>query len=246
MIPKLIHYCWFGGKPLPESALKCIESWRRFFPDYQIVEWNEDNFDVRANRYVSEAYDSGKYAFVSDYARFWVMFNHGGIYFDTDVEVVADMGDVLSQGPYMGMEMTLSGEVAVNPGLGFACEPHMPVLAELLSRYDTLRFLNDDGSMNLTTIVKHTTDVLLTHGYVPKNSMQVCAGFHLYPVDFFCPQDYRTGKLDVTGNTRSIHHYAATWHTRKDRLIRLKRVFFSEKQIKAISAFLDRFRKKNQ
>ena len=123
MIPKVIHYCWFGRNPLPDSALKCIESWKKYLPDYEIVQWNEDNFDVNSIPYVAEAYAARKYAFVSDYARFYVLYNQGGVYFDTDVEAVAPLDDILEKGPYMGMERALSGEMAVNPGLGFAAEP---------------------------------------------------------------------------------------------------------------------------
>ena len=97
MIPKVIHYCWFGGKPLPASAQKCIDSWKKFLPGYEIVRWDESNFDVRAIPYISEAYDAGKYAFVSDYARFWVLYNFGGLYFDTDVEVIRPMDDIIAE-----------------------------------------------------------------------------------------------------------------------------------------------------
>ena len=243
MIPKVIHYCWFGRNPLPDSALKCIESWKKYLPDYEVVQWNEDNFDVNCIPYVAEAYEARKYAFVSDYARFYVLYNQGGVYFDTDVEVVAPLADILEKGPYMGMEHTLSGEVAVNPGLGFAAEPKMEFIGELLEMYAGLRFKNEDGSLNMTTIVKHTTWPLMKKGYKPENTFQHCAGFQLYPTDYFCPLDYRTGKLHGTDNTRTIHHYAATWHSWKDKFVKLKRKFFSEAQIKAISSFLNRFRK---
>ena len=102
MIPKIIHYCWFGRNPLPDSAKKCIESWRKFFPEYEIKEWNEDNFDVHLIPYVEEAYNAKKYAFVSDYARFWILYFYGGVYFDTDVEVIRPMDDILAKGGFMG------------------------------------------------------------------------------------------------------------------------------------------------
>jgi hypothetical protein len=121
----------------------------------------------------------------------------------------------------------------------------MAVLSELLETYEHLHFRNGDGSFNQTTIVKHTTDLLLKHGYKQVDRVQTIAGFDIYPVEYFCPQDYRTGRLHMTANTRTIHHYASTWHTWKDKWVRLKRVFFSEQQIKSISAFLDRFRKKD-
>ena len=105
MIPKIIHYCWFGRNPLPESAIKCINSWKKFFPDYEIKEWNEDNFDVNIIPYTKEAYEAKKYAFVSDYARFWILYHHGGLYFDTDVEVIKAMDDIIELGPFMGVEV---------------------------------------------------------------------------------------------------------------------------------------------
>ena len=153
------------------------------------------------------------------------------------------LDDILSQGPYLGCEYTLQGDVAVNPGLGFAAEPGMEVLGDLLKMYDTMNFVNQDGTLNLTTIVTYTTHMLSEHGYIPGESVQKCGGFNIYPVEYFCPINYRTGKCKITDNTCTIHHYAASWHSAKDKWARVKRMFFSEKQIKAISAFLDRFRK---
>ena len=117
---KVIHYCWFGGKPLPRSAEKCIASWKKFLPEYEIRRWDESNFDVNAIPYTREAYAAGKYAFVSDYARFWSLFHHGGVYFDTDVEIVSPMYDILETGSFLGIETRNSSMITVNPGLGFA------------------------------------------------------------------------------------------------------------------------------
>ena len=135
MIPKVIHYCWFGHNPLPESAVKCINSWRKFMPDYEIKEWNEDNFDVNAIPYTAEAYQMKKYAFVSDYARFWILYQYGGLYFDTDVELIKPIDDIVEKGPFMGIEETckiipvnLVGYPLVNPGLGISVEQGYPSL----------------------------------------------------------------------------------------------------------------------
>ena len=139
MIPKIIHYCWFGRNPLPESAKKCIDSWRKFLPDYEIKEWNEDNFDVNIIPYTQQAYEAKKYAFVSDYARFWILYHHGGVYFDTDVEVIRPMDDIIKKGPFMGREkgayikatgdntVEVKGDagLGVAPGLGPTLYTHL-------------------------------------------------------------------------------------------------------------------------
>ena len=105
MIPKIIHYCWFGRKPLPPLAVKCIESWKKYLPDYTIKEWNEDNFDINIVPYTREAYEVGKYAFVSDYARFYILYHHGGLYFDTDVEVIRPMDDLVGRGAFLAWDV---------------------------------------------------------------------------------------------------------------------------------------------
>ena len=172
MIPKIIHYCWFGRNPLPESAQKCIASWRKFFPGYEIKEWNEDNFDVNQIPYVSEAYAAGKYAFVSDYARFKILYDNGGLYFDTDVEVIRSFDDILDKGAFMGCELTPELSTGVNPGLGLGVAPGLGLYAELLDIYSELRFINPDGSQNLTTIVRYTTDLLVRKGLKPISELQ--------------------------------------------------------------------------
>lgn len=222
MIPKVIHYCWFGQTPLPKSAQKCIASWRKFFPDYEIREWNEDNFDVNAIPYTSQAYKAKKYAFVSDYARFWILYNHGGLYFDTDVEVIKPMDDIIARGPFMGREagarlstMFPDGPqgLAVAPGLGMGAEVGMPLFKQYLDMYSSVSFFNEDGTMNTRTIVYYTSEVLLRCGLSGNDSEpEQVAGVWIYPHDWFCPMDHTRGNLlRITENTRSIHHYDASW-----------------------------------
>ncbi len=210
MIPKIIHYCWFGGNPLPKSALKCIASWRKHFPDYEIREWNESNFDVNLIPYTRQAYARKKYAFVSDYARFHILYEQGGLYFDTDVEVIRPMEDLLERGGFMGIEQDREA-TGVAPGLGLAIAPKDPLYKEILDHYATLPYEDEQGNILPGTVVKHTTDVLLRHGLKLRDELQQVAGIWIYPNEYFNPFDDATGKLNKTANTRSIHWYAKTW-----------------------------------
>ena len=213
MIPKIIHYCWFGRNPLPESAAKCINSWKKFFPDYEIKEWNEDNFDVNIIPYTKEAYEAKKYAFVSDYARMWILYHYGGLYFDTDVEVIKSMDDIVARGPFMGIEVEgkKNESPLINPGLGLGTNTGLDLYKDILDYYDPLHFLCEDGSFNQVTIVKHVTNVLVENGLKQTNELQQVAGVWIYPRDYFNPLDDNTGKLVIAENTRSIHWYTKTW-----------------------------------
>lgn len=229
MIPKIIHYCWFGRNPIPKSALKCIASWKKYFPDYEIKEWNEDNFDVNIIQYTKDAYSAKKYAFVSDYARFWVLYHYGGVYFDTDVEVIKSMDDILINGGFMGCEIDNAETYAVAPGLGIAVESYHPLYKELLKKYDGLTFYIENGEMNPFAIVRITTSVLLEHGLQKKSCIQNIQGITIYPADYFNPLEDSTGRLKITTNTRSIHWYSKTWLPTspfKTKLIRLCHRYF--------------------
>ena len=206
MIPKVIHYCWFGNNPLPPEAERCIASWRKHFPDWEIRRWDESNFDVRIVPFTAQAYDMGKYAFVSDYARFYVLYRYGGIYFDTDVEVIRSFHDIISRGAFMGMEYS-----NVAPGLGLGVEAGHPLYAELLERYDSARFIDEDGHLLPGTVVSFTTDIFRKHGFRLDGLEQNIMGITIYPNDWFCPFDDLTGRLKITDNTHSIHHYAKSW-----------------------------------
>lgn len=213
MIPKTIHYCWFGGKPLSEKAKKCIESWKKYCPDYQIIEWNESNFDVNKNRYCREAYTAKKWAFVSDYARFWILYNYGGLYFDVDVEIIKNIDDIVIKGPFMGIER--NNPIYVAPGLGMAAEKRMEIYKEILNFYNNISFVNSNHTYNMVTVVQYVTDVLKKKGLIDKNAIQKIQDIYIYPVEYFCPKDIDTGKIKITNNTYSIHHYDASWYSNK-------------------------------
>lgn len=214
MIPQTIHYCWFGHNPLPKSAIKCINSWRKFFPDYEIKEWNEDNFDVNCIPYTAEAYQARKYAFVSDYARFWILYHFGGIYFDTDVEVISSMDDIIEKGPFMGIEVECGPQQhypMVAPGLGIGVYAGHEVYKRMIDYYSQVHFMNNNGVLDHETVVPRTTRILVELGLQPSNDLQHVAGIWIYPKDYFNPLDSLTGRLLKTTNTRSIHWYMASW-----------------------------------
>lgn len=230
MIPKVIHYCWFGGKPLPPLAERCIASWKKYLPNYEIKRWDESNFDVNIIPYTAEAYEAKKYAFVSDYARFWILYNYGGIYFDTDVEVIKPLDAIISAGPFMGCERPYKADSTpdklwVNPGLGLGSIPGLSLYKELLDFYAELNFMNQNGTLNTTTVVTYTTEMLCRHGLQNTPEIQNVEGVNIYPVDYFCPIDTETWKMKATKRTVSIHHYSSSWTSGYKRLIyRIKKM----------------------
>lgn len=241
-IPKIIHYCWFGRNPLPESAQKCITSWRKFFPDYEIKEWNEDSFNVNIVPYTQEAYSVKKYAFVSDYARFWILYKYGGLYFDTDVEVIKPMDDIIARGGFMGIEVDGKDGTfpQIAPGLGLGIEAAHPIYKSVLDHYATQKYLNADGKPNNITVVKHNTQVLKEHGLIATNELQEVDGIWIYPREFFNPLNDNTGVLTITQNTRSIHWYTKTWVTNynplKHKITQLVHRYFGVKSLQWIKA----------
>lgn len=228
MIPKVIHYCWFGGNPLPESAKKCIASWGEYLPDYEIKEWNESNFDVNSIKYTREAYRLKKYAFVSDYARMWILYNYGGLYFDTDVELIKPIDDIVARGNFMGREAAdnkLSGhdggaaikgcgslnESTINPGLGLGVAPGLGLYKKVVDWYQAHHFATWDGKFT-ATIVDIVSNILAEDKLQElEGGIEYGSEIYIYPPEYFCPKNYFTGEMHITENTRSIHHYAATW-----------------------------------
>lgn len=227
MIPKVIHYCWFGGNSLPELEEKCIASWRKYLPEYEIKEWNESNFDVNCCEYVREAYQAKKWAFVSDYARYWILFNFGGLYFDTDVEVIKSLDNFVAAGPFMGTEKDFDARrvqgnyVAVNSGLGMGFEKGNEFIGELLKEYESSHFIQETGSYDLSnTVVLRTTNRLISYGFDNQShTIQTIKGITIYPKDYFAPMNYYTGEISITENTRTIHHYLATWLNKREKQI---------------------------
>ena len=210
-IPKIIHYCWVGGKPKPQSVLYCIESWKRCCPDYEIREWNESNYDFTKNEYMRQAYEAKKWGFVPDYARLDIIYEYGGIYLDTDVEMLRSFDELLEQDGFMGFENTGDGEYFVNCGHGYGAVPHHEVIRTARDLYDTISFLNADGTPNLLASPHFTTQALREFGLVQENRDQQLPGMTVYASDVLCPKNFRTGKIKKTPRTVSIHHFTASW-----------------------------------
>ncbi len=206
MIPKKIHYCWFGGNPLSEETKKYIESWKKYCPDYEIIEWNENNFDINSNVYVKEAYQAKKWAFVTDYVRLYVMYNYGGIYMDTDVEVIKNLDLYLNNHAFSGFETATDIPTGI-----MACEKNFPLFKEFLEYYDNRHFILKDGKMDLTTNVVTITNICKKYGLKRNNKYQIIKGFALYPNDFFCPKSHVNNEINLTENTATIHHFAGSW-----------------------------------
>lgn len=207
MIPKIIHYCWFGGKPLPPLAKKCIASWKKHCPDYEIRRWDESSFDIDLFPYTKEAYQAGKYAFVTDVVRLFAISKYGGVYMDTDVEVIKSLDRFLIHPAFSGFE----SETKVPTGI-MASEKDGVWATRELAYYKDRHFLKEDGSLDLTTNVDIISGNLLETGFQFNNTYQEHQGIIvMYPKDYFCPKDISTGKIYITDNTCTIHHFDASW-----------------------------------
>lgn len=207
MIPKKIHYFWFGGKEKPAKVKKCIESWYKFCPDFEIKEWNEDNFDIHCMPFVEQAYEAKKYAFVSDVARLIKVYEEGGIYFDTDVEVIKPIDALLDNVTFFGFE----NDESVSSGLAFGSEPGTPIMRKHIAQYKNINFINEDGSYNQKACPKYLAELMQSEGLILNGKEQQVKEVHVYPADYFNPYDSLTGKLKKTENTYSIHWYDASW-----------------------------------
>lgn len=213
MIPKIIHYCWFGNKRIPHQFKKYIKTWKKFCPDYEIICWNENNYDINKIPYTKEAASLKKWAFVTDYARLDIIDKYGGIYLDTDVEICKSLNSLLKNKGFCGFEV--SG--FINFGLGFGAEPNNKIISEIKRYYEKRSFKNDLENNELITCPIIQTEIFLKHGLKKNNTKQIINDIHVYPSDFFCPMNYSQILNNFTKNTFSIHHYSATWYNKKDR-----------------------------
>ncbi len=232
MIPKKIHYCWFGRGEKPKLAKKCICSWEKYCLDYEIIEWNEDNFDINMNGYTKWCYENRKYAFLSDYVRLWVVYQHGGLYFDTDVELKRNPDFLLDNEAFFGFE----NNQIVATGLGFGSVPGGIILENMLSEYEPLL----DGKSGTIGCPILNTQALLKLGLKTNGEYQELPCGVIYPKQYFNPYESTTGRLEMTKNTVSIHWYTGSWLTWKQRLRSavgkpLHRVFGT--------SFMEKFRK---
>ena len=203
MIPKKIHYCWFGRGEKPKLAQKCIKSWKKYCSGYEIIEWNEDNFDINLNPYTKMCYEQKKYAFLSDYIRLVVVYRHGGIYLDTDVEIIKPFDDLLDCEAFFGFE----NEQYVNTGEGFGAEAENMLVKKMEEEYEP--YLSGDKGTAGCPILN--TAALCREGLLQDGNLQQIKGAVSYPKDFFNPLESTTGKLVKTDNTYSIHWYSMSW-----------------------------------
>lgn len=213
MIPRKIHYCWFGQSEKPKLAQKCIESWKKFCPDYEIIEWNEDNFNLDYNEYTRYCYDHKKWAFLSDYVRLVVVAEHGGIYFDTDVELLKKPDELLEYEAFFGFE----NENNISTGLGFGAEINHETVVAMKQVFDDL-CPNSEGDYDLVACPALNTKALLTYGVVLNGKQQNVLGAEILPSEYFNPYDDPTGKLMKTNKTVSVHWYSKSWMPKSTKL----------------------------
>ena len=238
-IPKVIHYCWFGKNKMPALAEKCIESWKKYCPGYKIVCWNEDNFDITQNNYAREAYEAGKWAFVSDYVRLKVLYDEGGIYLDTDVELIKPLDKLIEKSGYMGFD----DNGVISTGLGFACEKGNELVGALLKDYEDIHFLLSDGTYDLTPCPDRNTKTMQELGLDISIQKQRFMGIQMLPEEYLCPIKYYTGKKIITENTYSIHHFCASWTSKTaKRTLFVKRIIGVKLYDKLYGKFLHKLK----
>lgn len=206
---------------MPDLALKCIDSWKKYLPEYELRLWNEDNYDIDSNKFVKEAYRNKKYAFVTDVVRLYALYNYGGIYMDTDVEVLRPLDDFLKYPAFSGFEV----EEAIPTGI-MGAENGSTWAKRELDYYNDLSFILPNGAFNTKPNVQIITEHALTHGLIPNGQFQIVNDeLAIFPKEYFCPKSYVDGQIYLTDNSYTIHHFAGSWHNEDALLIKLKKMF---------------------
>lgn len=206
MIPKKIHYCWFGRGEKSELILNCIASWKKYCPDYEIIEWNEDSLDINATLYTKQAYEAKKWAFVSDYARLYALYHEGGVYFDTDVEVLKPIDKFLKNESFTGFEVKdILGSAVIG------ARAKNPIIKKLLDYYSTVNFINEDGTLNLVTNTHTITDEYIKHGLKLNGKYQNIHGTIVYPQIVFNPNNFSRIFNISSKKSYTIHHFDESW-----------------------------------
>lgn len=217
-IPKIIHYCWFGSDEYPELMQKCMRSWKEKMPDYKIKLWNANNFDVNICRYTQEAFQEKKYAFVSDYVRLYALYYEGGIYLDTDVEVLRALDDLLANEAFVGFENSHAMATWI-----LGSEKGNPLFKEFLEYYENRAFILADGTYDLTPNPVPITKTCKSHGLCLNNKEQELACIKIYPSMYFAPYDRSRAKLNIAAATYCIHYHNASWHLEEMRKVMRRR-----------------------
>ena len=213
-IPKKLHYCWFGGSSLPESNKNCIDSWKKYCPEYEIIEWNEENYDYLKHHYMREAYSASKWAYVTDYARLDIIYRYGGIYFDTDVELVKPLDELLYNSSFCGFQDLYLCAF----GLVLGGAKHNKMIKDMRDMYDDMHFINEDGELNMIPCPFIQTRYLVANGLIQNGGFQVINSMAVYPTEYFNPYNSLTYLPELTENTYSIHHFDASWHATKEQV----------------------------
>lgn len=226
MIPKIIHYCWFGGKPKPDGVKNFIDSWRKYCPDYEIREWNESNFNINENDYCREAYESQKWAFVVDYARLVILYRFGGIYMDTDVEIIKSFNPLLQLNGFMCFEDPNNVSIGT---LGVV--KHSKLVKDFLSAYKHRHFYKSDGGYDTTTNLKIITQVLTQKYHLCLNGKEQIVGDNVkvFPREVFIAKSVNTGWITADDTTFAIHHYAGSWLSDEDRKLGERQSYYLRK-----------------
>lgn len=213
LIPRTLHYCWFGKRPLPDRYKKWMASWNRYCPDYEIIEWNESNYDITKSKYMKQAYEKEKWGFVSDIARLDIIYHYGGIYLDTDVELVNNLDDLLYQEGFAGFE---SNEY-VNLGLGFGAAKGLSVMKEMLDAGENMEFYDKQGRLNMLTCPVWQTRLLKQKGLLTNGEYQIIEGLTILPEKVLSGKSFSTRRIRLAPYTKAIHHYDGSWLNEEQR-----------------------------